>query len=226
MPFCRACAIGEYQPLHDQLECLKCPIGFTSRRGSSSLKDCTAIIEKPVCNTNPCGDNGKCVESGRFYYCNCYPGFMGSHCEIYRQNACLSDPCQNGGVCRYNADSSLYCDCPSNFNGTYCENYIDPCQFISCSNYGTCVDVNGIAECVCGEYFGGEKCDQRYDDACQNDPCVAGNCVSSSSGYSCVCPPGTMGKRCHILPCDNLPCPQNAVCDNLIVQPTTKDSYK
>lgn len=149
---------------------------------------------------------------------------LGSHCET-RQNACLSDPCENGGVCKYHHNSTLYCDCPSNFNGTYCENYIDPCQFVTCLNHGSCIDDDGVAECECSAGFGGENCDQRLD-GCQNDFCASGICLSNNNGYFCDCPPGTMGKRCHLTACDNLPCPQNSECENLLTVHTTKDSYR
>jgi hypothetical protein len=216
--------IGEYNSLHDQLECQKCPIGFTSPRASTSLKDCTPIYEKPVCSPSPCGDYGKCVESGQFYYCNCEPGFVGKNCE-YKLDICLTDPCQNGGICQYLNGSLAVCVCPINYSGPNCELYKDPCQGIICANGGVCEEIAGQALCECLPAFGGERCETKLSDYCQNNPCVTGTCVSDSNGYNCICPLGTIGRRCHLTPCDYSPCPENAICLNLLTNPTTKDSF-
>lgn len=41
----------------------------------------------------------------------------------------------------------------------------------------------------------------------------------------CKCPPGTIGRRCHLKPCDYLPCHRNAKCVNLPILEATRRSY-
>lgn len=76
MPFCRLCNIGEYQPLYDQTECKKCPVGYNSLRGSKSPDDCFVKVDKP-CQSKPCGLNGKCVPDKSLFHCDCSEGFTG-----------------------------------------------------------------------------------------------------------------------------------------------------
>ena len=40
------------------------------------------ISEIDECATNPCLNNGTCVDLFNNYYCNCSAGYNGSHCEI------------------------------------------------------------------------------------------------------------------------------------------------
>ena len=39
------------------------------------------VSEIDECATNPCLNNGTCVDLLNSYYCNCSAGYNGSHCE-------------------------------------------------------------------------------------------------------------------------------------------------
>lgn len=70
----------------------------------------------------------------------------------------------------------------------------------------------------------GEYCDELQD-YCALTPCENGQCLNVAEGYYCKCPPGIIGKRCHLQPCDYTPCHPNAICENLMVFPASRSSY-
>lgn len=91
-----------------------------------------------VCEPNPCRNGGTCSPYGLdTYSCNCPFGYTGRNCETRKCNeicffqssvypyigdACIPNPCQNGGRCRSDvATGSYVCDCPANFLGQNCE---------------------------------------------------------------------------------------------------------
>lgn len=225
MPFCRSCGVGEYQSKYDQTSCDKCPDEMTSERGSTSTESCYEKFEKS-CNDSICGVHGKCISSGAFYTCECLDGFYGQNCEL-RQNLCAVTPCFNGGVCQEFNGTTVECECPPGFNGNFCEFVYDPCSQKHCQNGAICNEIDGDATCDCLPGYEGELCDKRIPiDFCENSPCADGaRCVSMTDGYQCLCEAGSIGKRCHLSPCDYKPCAGNAVCVNLNLEKSTKESY-
>lgn len=64
---------------------------------------------------------------------------------------------------------------------------------------------------------------EQVPDLCEN----GATCLSDNiGGYRCNCPPGFLGRRCQIVPCDYRPCPERSVCKNLENGKTDKNSYK
>lgn len=61
---------------------------------------------------------------------------------------------------------------------------------------------------------------------CSNNPCESGQCLNSADGWICKCPPAIIGRRCHLRPCDYLPCHENAQCVDLPVLGATRRSYR
>lgn len=55
----------------------------------------TAIAD---CASNPCNNDGTCVETAVGYQCVCQPGFTGPNCEI-DEDECVSSPCASGATC-------------------------------------------------------------------------------------------------------------------------------
>lgn len=230
MPFCRKCLPGQYQPQYDQLRCLSCPAQHTSPRGSVSSDRCRPN-PKHACQLNPsaCGPHGFCeqVRNNIYLYdCLCEEDFIGSHCE--RQlNLCASQPCHNGGICSQINSSSVACRCPDRFTGPFCETEIDSCSVRSnCQNGGTCIETSDRRQvCECPAAWVGDFCEIRQN-FCVDKPCDSGQCVSTSDGFLCLCPPGVIGKRCHLRPCDYQPCHKSAQCVDVNVSPATRDNYR
>jgi len=62
------------------------------------LQRCDLHLEEPqMCASNPCQNNGKCVELGSAFRCECPVGFAGQVCE--RQDSCTARPCGGDGFC-------------------------------------------------------------------------------------------------------------------------------
>ena len=56
----------DHSPSKDE----ECPDGYEF---DSELEICS---ERNHCSSNPCGDNGSCVNENASYRCNCNPGFQ------------------------------------------------------------------------------------------------------------------------------------------------------
>lgn len=227
MPYCKKCGPSEYNSQYNQTACEKCPSGYFSRRGSISKLNCTQ--QTMPCSVLPpiCGSNGQCqsvAESIFLYTCLCEDDFMGSHCEI-QQDSCASAPCYNGGICKVLPDSSIFCECPESYFGQFCELFKDPCNDNPCKNAGVCIEIDGKAICECPNEYEGQFC-EIHNNYCGDSPCVRGNCESKSDGFECICPPGYIGRRCHLKPCDYLPCNGSAICVDISEGATTKGSFR
>lgn len=48
---------------------------------------------------NVCKNAGRCVNTGNSHWCECQPGYTGSHCEEM-VDECKSNPCRNGATCK------------------------------------------------------------------------------------------------------------------------------
>lgn len=70
----------------------------------------------------------------------------------------------------------------------------------------------------------GEYCEMKQN-FCSTNPCESGQCINTINGFVCKCPPGVIGRRCHLRPCDYLPCHRNAQCIDLPVLDATRSSY-
>lgn len=53
-----------------------------------------------------------------------------------------------------------------------------------------------------------------------------GTCEEDDGTYKCHCKDGYIGRRCHLLPCDYKRCESYEICENLVSNNTTRDSYK
>lgn len=53
-------------------------------------------------------------------------------------NACIDNPCKNGGVCEKKSGRTFLCKCSAGYHGTYCEDQIDACYGEPCLNGATC----------------------------------------------------------------------------------------
>jgi hypothetical protein len=86
---------------------------------------------------------------------------------------CLSNPCQNGGVCSELDIFTYKCDCPSGFEGQQCERDQRACQQNPCGQDGVCKGFRfGSAlsyVCICQEGNAyGPSCQQAIPNPCQS----------------------------------------------------------
>jgi len=63
--------------------------------------------------------------------------FAGKNCQI-DIDECLSQPCQNGGICIDRVNGYI-CNCTRDFMGDNCEREYDACVINPCKNNGTCM---------------------------------------------------------------------------------------
>ncbi len=108
---------------------------------------------------------------------------------------CSSFPCQNGGTCSPNNNTSYNCSCQSGYFGSNCQ--INPCLSNPCQNGGTCTSLsNSTYSCSCPANFYGNTCQSN---PCSSSPCLnSATCVSlSSTNYSCSCSSFAFGNNCQ-----------------------------
>ena len=125
---------------------------------------------------------------------------------------CLTNPCQNGGVCT-NSIGSYLCTCAVGFTGVNCELNIDDCALTPCLHGGVCTDLLNAVDCDCtGTGYHGYRCDNDIND-CAVDPCLnGGTCTDQTGGYTCTCTSGFFPPICEDF-CNPNPC-LNGVCEN------------
>lgn len=164
----------------------------------------TEININPLCQINPCQNNGACVVApgSNSIECECPKGYAGTRCEDDMDD-CASQPCQNNGKC-VDKVNGFVCDCSNTgFIGPLCQTNIDECETKPCRNGGKCFDTNGWYICQCVDGWGGEVCEKPI--SCQTQQCLnGGTCKDKPIGFQCICPPGYSGELCQQGPA---PCP-------------------
>lgn len=156
--------------------------------------ECPFVLDLASPNTK-CFNGGSCFNSA----CCCPTGFTGERCEI-TINQCVSQPCQNGGLCS-SFPGGFTCICLSGYSGQLCENLIDPClnNTMACSGAGLCVPFRNYSDfyCSCNDGYTGRICEVRVDN-CQSRPCLNdATCISFQQNYYCNCPSGYTGVNCE-----------------------------
>ncbi|XP_061546314.1 protein eyes shut homolog isoform X4 [Phycodurus eques] len=190
----------------DGMAFCECPAGFEGRLCETDTNECSS---------NPCRDNGDCLDQVNAYSCVCKMGFSGLHCE-QDINECSSQPCLNGGTCQDRVNN-FHCSCPTGYFGTLCDLGGNECQVSPCLQEGTCIKKPGGFECVCRAGYSGAWCEVNIDECiskpCQND----GRCIDEADRYHCVCPDGFFGPECetNIDECLSAPCFQGSCHDGI-----------
>lgn len=143
----------------------------------------------PVCQNQPCLNNGTCQPSGDSFMCLCPLTSVGDRCQI--SFPCGNSPCQNNGVCR-NTNETYTCQCPSHYTGRNCEIPL-PCTSGPCVN-GTCIDgADGDYSCECVPNYSGKNCDVQVL-TCSKALCINGDCIMQDGIMQCVCDSGFTGE--------------------------------
>ncbi|CAD5110836.1 DgyrCDS198 [Dimorphilus gyrociliatus] len=175
-------------------------------RNGFSGKNCSRSDN--FCDSNPCLNDGTCINSLSTFQCICQSGWEGSRCEDERDN-CLEKPCKNGGTC-ISGFNNFTCKCPTNITGALCDGRSNPsgnsknnlsnksCFSSPCLHGSTCLIVgNDDFICICKRGFDGSLC-EKLTGHCLSSPCQnGGRCIENIQYYSCECKPGFMGKLCE-----------------------------
>ena len=76
------------------------------------------LTDSDECSTDPCGDNGSCVDQVNGFVCICDDGYEGDNCETDSDD-CDPNPCLNGGSCT-DAVNGFSCSCADGYEGDTC----------------------------------------------------------------------------------------------------------
>ncbi|MCL4154358.1 UNVERIFIED_CONTAM: hypothetical protein GTU68_049612, partial [Idotea baltica] len=133
-----------------------------------------------------CQNGGTCkvvmsVSSPNFQ-CECTVGYSASLCEIAVENACDSDPCQNGATCQLITLDEYRCQCPTGYRGTQCQ-MVDHCASQPCRNGASCQSVEDGFTCTCPRGFTGPTCTTDVNE-CKKAPCKYGECKNTFGSYT------------------------------------------
>ncbi|KAB7506967.1 Protein jagged-2, partial [Armadillidium nasatum] len=177
------------------------------------------------CESNPCRNDGECVDLIDGFRCICAVGYSGVQCET-DIDLCNPNPCFNGAVC-INTQSDYFCHCSDRWSGKNCSDsrpkcVNPPCQgevkyepSNICGKNGRCVSYfDGAFSCVCDPGYTGQFCHININE-CESNPCQnGGTCVDQIDGFLCVCDLGWEGQLCNIEinECFSSPCKNNGTC--------------
>ncbi|CAF5157240.1 unnamed protein product, partial [Rotaria magnacalcarata] len=132
-------------------------------------------IQIDHCTSQPCQNNGVCINTITGFTCICLSIYTGTYCSI-ATDPCLSKSCvtSNTSDCNNNNNNNTNyrCSCRAGFTASLCEQTMNYCSSISlpCKNGGTCIDtINGYV-CQCGGFYQGSDCSIPVD-PCSNNPC-------------------------------------------------------
>ncbi|XP_078278371.1 cubilin [Rhinoraja longicauda] len=131
---------------------------------------------------------------------------------VLQRQACISNPCQNGGTC-LNLVDSFFCICTNNWKGPTCSDDINECEVyagspLACQNGATCMNTQGNYSCRCTPEWSGPHCTSKYDDCqggsqtrCEHGICIDLNRVQPNQAkYHCICEDGwsqpSIGSAC------------------------------
>ena len=92
--------------------------------------DCEENIDD--CASDPCKNEGKCVDGAGTYGCICPAGFNGTNCE-HNIDECVNVDCKNNATC-IDQINGFYCACRNGFTGNKCEVNIDECASNPCKS--------------------------------------------------------------------------------------------
>ncbi|NWY03551.1 SNED1 protein, partial [Nothoprocta ornata] len=164
-----------------------------------------------ACLSNPCQNEGSCLETEQGYVCECREGYTGQDCRDKLSEGC---ECRNGGSCL--EGNVTICQCLPGYFGLLCEFEVTttPCNVnTQCPDGGYCMEYGGSYLCVCHTDYG---TNHTIPSPCDSDPCLnGGSCEVHDDSYSCECPRGFLGKHCEKARprlCSVAPCRNGGTC--------------
>uniref|UniRef100_A0A8C4HYF8 Protein eyes shut homolog n=1 Tax=Dicentrarchus labrax TaxID=13489 RepID=A0A8C4HYF8_DICLA len=204
-----------HNPCLNNSTCLTRSNGTASCRCPAGFEGSWCEIDTNECSSNPCQNQGDCVDRVNSYSCDCKMGFSGLHCEE-DINECASSPCHNTGVCQ-DLVNKFHCICPPGYYGTLCDLDVNECEVSPCLHEGICINTPGGFKCVCRPGYSGARCDVNIDE-CVSNPCQnSGRCIDAPDRYDCLCPDGFTGLHCetNIDECMSAPCLHGSCMDGI-----------
>ncbi|XP_074532634.1 protein eyes shut homolog [Halichoeres trimaculatus] len=195
-----------HNPCLNNSTCLTRSDGTASCRCPAGFEGSWCEIDTNECSSNPCQNQGDCVDRVNSFSCDCKMGFSGLQCEE-DVNECASSPCYNAAICQ-DLVNKFHCVCPPGYFGTLCDLDVNECEVSPCLHEGICINTPGGFECVCRPGYSGARCAIDIDE-CVSNPCQNnGRCIDAPNRYRCLCPVGFTGLHCetNIDECMSAPC--------------------
>ncbi|KAM4019790.1 protein crumbs homolog 2 isoform 2-T2 [Anomaloglossus baeobatrachus] len=129
----------------------RCQPGFTGENCSVNIDDC---------QSDPCQNDGSCVDLINEFMCDCAPGYTGVLCTVNIDD-CERNPCENGATCE-DGVADYTCKCPAPWGGKNCTIELLGCINHSCQNGAMCIptyeeEIHGHT-CKCQTGFYGLDC--------------------------------------------------------------------
>ncbi|XP_077421706.1 protocadherin Fat 3a isoform X1 [Vanacampus margaritifer] len=119
-------------------------------------------------------------------------------------DACLQQPCRNGGSCVSLHSGGFSCSCNLLYTGGRCEIEITACVPNPCKNGGMCKAIGNAFLCSCRRGFMGLTCEKDVNECDRSNPegeCENGGiCVNTHGSFYCNCTAGFVGQRCSLRP--------------------------
>ncbi|ESO09362.1 hypothetical protein HELRODRAFT_109631 [Helobdella robusta] len=154
----------------------------------------TCEVQVDNCASNPCFNNGLCVNGVGTFTCICADGFAGSYCQSDLR-VCRADTCQHGGTCQV-VNGTATCACPIEYTGVMCSESRNLCSPSPCKHALECSFNSRTYTCICIVGYTGRDCEINIDD-CASNPCGSqGTCVDGVASYRCHCLGDTVGSSC------------------------------
>ncbi|XP_066263213.1 uncharacterized protein [Branchiostoma lanceolatum] len=109
--------LGDLRCIGNESTILECP-HESADNDCDHGDDVEVVCDVDECNSNPCQNNGTCIDGVEQYKCQCAHGWVGVHCKI--RDECNSNPCQNNGTCIAGVEHYI-CQCGRGWVGVHCE---------------------------------------------------------------------------------------------------------
>ncbi len=138
----------------------------------------TNPFKEPLCEPNPCLNNGKCVITGDRFLCKCAnSSFTGKYCERFTYSADetskwpLMTPNFETSIVRYQTTTPKTTKMPFTTSAFFF--WQCPSNCLNNLGHGYCtLSTNGYPKCVCQDQWSGIDCSQRnfcFKNSCLNN---------------------------------------------------------
>lgn len=151
-------------------------------------------------------------------FSNGYGLYLTTGLLCHLDDACVSNPCNEGAVCDTNPlNGRAICTCPAGFVGGACNQDMDECsigQSTCLSLFSTIISAFVTSQCHHHfRLFGNVPNTILYSTGA--NPCEHfGKCLNTEGSFQCQCGRGYAGPRCEIdiNECLSMPCQNDATC--------------